>query len=161
SIVNPRLWPEVAFTLFSIAVVAVLVPPLPLAVYFGICLFFIVLHRVAPPAFSTAVQIGGILVTILLLLFYKSSPLLFNHQVMAWLGRVAPDYPSWLSSKMLVTLGVSYCFLRFVYAIRDPRVTTWQFIRYYFFFPTFLSGPVLAPRAFLSQRISITCDDFL
>jgi len=79
-----------------------------------------------------------------------------------------PVFPSWLlglplgarmkplvgrfASGTLQGIGVSYCFLRAVYLLLDPR--SWslpELIRYYFFFPTFLSGPVMAPAELLDQ----------
>jgi alginate O-acetyltransferase complex protein AlgI len=43
-------------------------------------------------------------------------------------------------------VGLSYCFLRAVYALLDPRRwTAGDYARYYFFAPTFISGPVSRP----------------
>ena len=57
----------------------------------------------------------------------------------------------------LTFLGLSYCFLRVTYALLDDR--RWrlpQFLRYYFFFPTFASGPIMAPQEMLAQESSLS-----
>jgi len=55
---------------------------------------------------------------------------------------------------LLSSIGVSYCFLRSVYALLDPKLDLWHFTRYYFFFPTFFSGPVIRPDDYLAQTAS-------
>jgi alginate O-acetyltransferase complex protein AlgI len=151
---------ETAFAAFNIAVVASLVPFGSLWLFFAVCLLFVVLRGAASPKLRVWVRAGGIVVAIVLLLYYKSSPLVFNRSVTAWVQATIPGSEAWYATQLLSTLGVSYCFLRFVYALVDDSVTPWRFTRYYFFFPTFFSGPIMAPGAFLDQSVSFGRDDF-
>ncbi len=58
-----------------------------------------------------------------------------------------------ISQASIRTLGLSYCYLRVVYALVSR--TDWTapgFFRYYFCAPTFFSGPVLAPETALRSQ---------
>jgi len=53
----------------------------------------------------------------------------------------------------LRTLGISYCYLRSVYAITTRQSwTILSFFRYFFFAPTFMSGPIMTPEDFELPR---------
>jgi D-alanyl-lipoteichoic acid acyltransferase DltB (MBOAT superfamily) len=57
-----------------------------------------------------------------------------------------------LARLQLRFVGVSYSFLRLVSAIlEDRRWSVWDFARYFLFLPTFVSGPIVEPRDFLTQ----------
>lgn len=57
-------------------------------------------------------------------------------------------------------LGLSYCWLRAVAALMDGRAWTFgPFFRYWFFFPTFASGPIMSPQEYLDQKADPTASD--
>jgi D-alanyl-lipoteichoic acid acyltransferase DltB (MBOAT superfamily) len=56
--------------------------------------------------------------------------------------------------RLLSSIGASYCFLRAVYALLEPRLSFSDYARYYFFFPTYFSGPVMTPQDYLAQAPS-------
>jgi D-alanyl-lipoteichoic acid acyltransferase DltB (MBOAT superfamily) len=146
---------EAIFAALNIAVVALLVPLKSLALFFALCFAFVWLRSVLQGSSRTAVQAAGIVAVALLLLTFKSSELLFNDTVKRWVAMAVPGSSASFSAGLFAALGASYCFLRFVYALLDPSVTPWRFVRYYFFFPTFFSGPIIAPADFLCQRPSL------
>jgi alginate O-acetyltransferase complex protein AlgI len=147
--------PDIVLAVLGVAIIAALVPPMSLSLFFAACLLFVWLRSASAGSVRIAVQVAGVVTIVLLLLYFKSSDLLFNDVVKRWIARIDPGTPAWYSAGLFAALGASYCFLRFVYALLDPSVTPWQFVRYYFFFPTFFSGPVMTPADFLSQQPSV------
>lgn len=146
---------DVLFVAANIAVLAFIVQPKSLAVFFAASLTFLVLRDALPQRLSTVSQAIGIVSLILLLLYYRSSSLLFNDTLRQWVAAHFPGQAGLFSTTLLAALGVSYCFLRAIYALRDRSVTLWSFARYYFFAPTFFSGPIITPTAFAIERFSM------
>ncbi len=145
----------------NIALIALLVPLKSLILFFAICLVFVMLRSVLSGPVRTAVQVSGVVTVTLLLLYLKKSDLLFNDLVNSWVMAIVPRAAPGSSTEIVASLGISYGLLRFIYALFDKAVTPWQFVRYYFFFPTFFSGPIMAPAAFLQQAPSPSHADFL
>lgn len=143
---------EVAFSALNLAVVAMLVPPASLAPFFSVCITFVALCRASSTALLPFVRAAGILVALILLLYYKSSALVFNDSLKSAAQALFGAVPAWYSTGFLVPLGASYCFLRFVYALLERGLTPSGFARYYFFAPTFFYGPIMPPQAVLAQR---------
>lgn len=91
------------------------------------------------------------------LLIFRGDPGLFFLRDLGLLpGALVHSFPA------LQFMGVSYCFLRTVSALHDDR--RWQvseFTRYFFFFPTFFSGPIFQSDAFLSQRETLSRENLV
>ncbi len=147
---------EIVCFLASIALLLLLIPIRSLAIFYLCSATALLLRRKLcgwPARFFVALVIACLT---LLLLYYRSSALLtvVLGKYLHW-SAAAPQLP------LVDALGVSYCWLRAVYAIAIPTMTLWDFTRYYFFFPTFASGPILKPSEFLWQRPSLNTADFM
>lgn len=87
--------------------------------------------------------IGAVAVSVLLLIF-RRTPFLIDAS-----GSIPGLSGLLLGRRDLEFLGVSYCYLRVVYALASQRPWSFaSFARYYFFFPTFISGPIVSPEEF-------------
>jgi D-alanyl-lipoteichoic acid acyltransferase DltB (MBOAT superfamily) len=92
----------------------------------------------------------------IVLLVVRKTPYLFD----AAKGTSRFDFLTPLAVLDLSFLGVSYCWLRAVAALMDDRVWKFEpFFRYWFFFPTFASGPIMSPQEFLDQKINMSWSD--
>lgn len=135
-----------AIGLLGAAVVALFADDLrtvgALAGYLGIAVVATLLRdRLPAPARRTWVALSLIGLTLLLLALRKSPALLLlAHPI---------DRPRALRAMLTENasvLGLSYCWLRAIYALLDPR--RWDLrslLGYHLFPPTFFSGPVMSP----------------
>jgi alginate O-acetyltransferase complex protein AlgI len=135
---------DAGFFALNLGVLLFLVEPRALLLFFLCCLIALRVRARLRGRAATAWTALSIVLLTGLLLAYRLSSLLA--------GRPVPGFGGALQLPVLDALGVSYCWLRAVYALGEPRMTPWEFARYYFFFPTFTSGPVLKPGEFLPQR---------
>lgn len=147
---------EVAFVAANFAIIALLVSPKTLLPFFAVCSLFIFLRSHVAGLPRAMVQVSGVVVVTFLLLYLKRSDLLFNDLVSRWVAAIIPVNLAKPSAELAGAFGISYALLRFVYALFDTDVTPWQFLRYYFFLPTFFSGPIMAPADLLKQSPSLT-----
>jgi len=147
---------EVAFVAANVAVIALLLSPKTLLPFFAICFLFIFLRSHVAGLPRAVVQVSGVVVVTFLLLYLKRSDLLFNDLVSRWVAAIVPVNLTKTSAELAGAFGISYALLRFVYALVDSAVTPWQFVSYYFFLPTFFSGPIMAPADLLQQSPSLS-----
>lgn len=136
------------FLLLNFVLLVFLVPPLSLLVYYSIAsavLAFksVLVRKFGPGARPKAIAMGVISLTVCMLAL--RDPNLFGASWSKSLGGI--------KGGLAMTVGLSYCWLRTLYVVSAERELGWlEFTRYYFFMPTYLSGPVLAPDDFLAQR---------
>ena len=135
---------DAGFFALNLGVLLFLVEPRALLLFFLCCLIALIVRGRLRGKAATAWTALSIVLLTGLLLAYRLSALLG--------GRPVPGFGGAMQLPVLDALGVSYCWLRAVYALAEPKMTPWEFARYYFFFPTFTSGPVLKPGEFLPQR---------
>jgi len=136
---------EILFPAANAAALLLLVPPLSLALFFLCSLAALAVRRSLSGRLATC-WVAFSIVGLTLLLFLYRSPSSLPEVVTRWLSRDAPQVA------LLSALGVSYCWLRSIYALVNPSLTLWEFSKYYFFFPTFTSGPIMQPAELLAQR---------
>lgn len=141
---SPAAAVDAGFFALNLGVLLFLVEPRALLLFFLCCLIALRVRARLRGGMATAWTALSIVLLTGLLLAYRLSALLA--------GRPVPGFGGALQLPVLDALGVSYCWLRAVYALVEPKMTPWEFARYYFFFPTFTSGPVLKPGEFLPQR---------
>lgn len=81
----------------------------------------------------------------LLLLVFRA-----NAQIVPMLRPLAPEAPlALVFAHEFSFLGLSYAYLRAVYALfHEGRWSALSYLRYFYFFPTFVSGPVMTPDQF-------------
>jgi D-alanyl-lipoteichoic acid acyltransferase DltB (MBOAT superfamily) len=108
------------------------------AVGFAATVFALVLLKGKIPQRLLRIYTGAaVVILVIATLWLRKSPLFSS------LG-IAENHP--LLNLNLTFLGVSYAFLRAVRALLDDRRwTVTELARYFFFFPTFFSGPVMDP----------------
>jgi len=135
----------------SIGFLALVIPFLSLAIFFSVSLLFITLRWYVPIFLKNSIQIIGLTVLTFIFIYYKSPDFFSNH---------LPITINIFSTKPLSVLGIGYCYLKTISALLDTTMNPWHFARYYFFLPTFFSGPIMTPSAFCSQKISFKKDDF-
>jgi alginate O-acetyltransferase complex protein AlgI len=90
---------------------------------------------------------ASVAVLTIALLFLRKGPALL---LFAEPGRRALAHAALINANFSV-LGLSYCYLRAIYGLYDPRA--WDarsLLGYYLFAPTFFSGPVMSPGEFFA-----------
>ena len=131
------------------------VPPLSLALFFGATLWLYSWQQSSDRLENRHRLVLSVGMLTVLLIAYRA---------LSWFG-VEPyggllnlwwngDWGPWLLPGYS-GLGVSYCHLRSIYALTAPNMTPAEFSRYYFFFPTYFSGPIMAPQEYLGQEPSL------
>jgi alginate O-acetyltransferase complex protein AlgI len=117
------------------------------------CLAAFILVRVpnvVPPGKRVAVRALAVLAAISMTLVFRTPQM--PSVLGVGLAPAAQPMLEELARLQLRFVGVSYCFLRLVSAIfEDRRWSAGEFARYFLFFPTFASGPIVEPRDFLPQ----------
>jgi D-alanyl-lipoteichoic acid acyltransferase DltB (MBOAT superfamily) len=117
---------------------------LPPVIWFTVS-WLLILGRPADKGLPRYIWVSASAVALtMLLLFVRLTPTVNRVLLMAGLGIV--NGPLVSGSSMLHFTGLSYCFLRSMYGLLDAR--RWDFVsyaRYWFFAPTFISGPILKP----------------
>src|SRR5262249_7339731 len=136
------------------------VPPLSLATFFAVSGLLLYIKSFIPARLSGAYLTAACTILVATLLLYHRAAGVPGGAVPAVL--TAP--PSALSGptdtvRLLSNIGASYCFLRAVYALLEPRLSSIDYARYYFFFPTYFSGPVMTPQDYLAQAPSFGGDN--
>ena len=142
------------FLIGNVLVLSAIVPAVSLALFFAATALFIFARQWIEERERGAYLAISIVILLALLFYYHAGPKLVSAaSPLGWyLGKVAPSLLEKLRMpSLLSSLGVSYCFLRSVYALLDTKLDLWSFTRYYFFFPTFFSGPVMRPDEYLTQ----------
>lgn len=146
------------FLFCNFVALLLLVPAISLLLYYALASALLtgrtwVRLRFGPAAGSFATK-GAVLVLTLGLLVLRDPELFGTH-----LGKSLLDFrESWALS----SLGLSYCWLRVLYVfVSDQHISLYQFTRYYFFFPTYLSGPVMSADDYLAQDIRFSRADLL
>jgi D-alanyl-lipoteichoic acid acyltransferase DltB (MBOAT superfamily) len=136
------------------------VPPLSLATFFAVSALLVYIKSFVPARLRGAYL--GAACTILV------ATLILYHRAAGMPGGAVPAVLTAPLSGLLVTadtvrllsgVGASYCFLRAVYALLEPRLASSDYARYYFFFPTYFSGPVMTPQDYLAQAPSLSTDN--
>lgn len=146
--------PGIVFLAGNALVLLCVVPLLSLLAFFIASALFVYGRRWIDERERTAYLGIAIGVLLMLLAYYHLGPVLVaNASPIAWFfGRISPQLVEKLRTPgLLSSIGVSYCFLRSAYALLDPKINLWSFTRYYLFFPTFFSGPVMRPDDYLAQ----------
>lgn len=145
------------FVLANVALLAILVPVPALLLFFALAWLLVALRQATQTrGFAAWTRPFGIVILVLALLLYRGAEDLGHFS--AFQALQAPKQ-KWVLQTLLIPIGISYAFLRSIYALYDDDVHVGNFPGYYFFFPTFFSGPIINPRDYLSQRVSITVDN--
>jgi len=136
------------------------VPPLSLATFFAISALLLYIKAFVPARLSGAYLTGACTILVATLILYHRAAGMPGVAVPAVLtaplsGLSGTTDTVWLLS----SIGASYCFLRGVYALLEPRLSSSDYARYYFFFPTYFSGPVMTPQDYLAQAPSFSADN--
>lgn len=136
------------------------VPPLSLATFFAVSALLVYIKSFVPARLSGAYLTAACTILVATLILYHRAAGIPGAAVPAILTTplsglsVAPD-----AVRLLSGIGASYCFLRGVYALLEPRLSSSDYARYYFFFPTYFSGPVMTPQDYLAQAPSFSADN--
>jgi len=150
---------KVIFIACNIGILLTITSIVSLLVFYGIAALFIIVRKrlggLARRVF-TALSIMSLTLT---LFYYHQSPFLFEGYSAQILQELFPDLWVVLTSHTLAKVGVSYCYLRAIYVLAGEDIGLLDFSRYYFFFPTFVSGPIIPPLDFLSQHVRFTKAD--
>ena len=153
-VLEARKAPGVVFFCINFLALLYVVPFSSLMLFFGVSAVLVKGKELVDAREQGAYLGLAILVLLLLLSFYHSgSVVIGTKSPVGWyLEKAAPSLLESLRAfNGLSGIGVSYCFLRTVYALLQPKLDLWGFVRYYFFLPTFFSGPILRTDEYLSQ----------
>jgi D-alanyl-lipoteichoic acid acyltransferase DltB (MBOAT superfamily) len=146
--------PGMVFLIGNVLALSYIVPASSLALFFAASALLIYCRQWIGEQERGVYQGFAIGVLLLLLFYYHAGPSVAGEaSPLGWLlQRVSPALVEKLRApNLLSSVGISYCFLRSVYALLEPKFDLWSFTRYYFFFPTFFSGPVMRPDEYLGQ----------
>jgi len=146
--------PGVVFFFANFLALLYVVPFVSLVMFFGVTAFLVKGKELVEERERGAYLGFAIIVLLSLLVFYHSGAAIVSAKSpLGWyLEKSAPSLLALLRAPhVMSSIGVSYCFLRAIYALLQPKLDLWSFTRYYFFFPTFFSGPILRPDEYLPQ----------
>jgi|688.fasta_scaffold233627_2 alginate O-acetyltransferase complex protein AlgI len=150
----PGKKPGLVFLIGNALVMCYFVPALSLAIFFTASALLIYGRQWVEER-ERGVYLGIAISILLALLFYYHAGPTFvgGSSPLGWfLEKVSPVlFEKLRAPNLLSSVGISYCFLRSVYGLLEPKLDLWSFTRYYFFFPTFFSGPVMSPGDYLVQ----------
>ena len=138
---------EFTFVIINILLLIIFIPIKSLLIFYFVSLILI----------TARARLGiSIIVLTLALLYFRSSPVIFDGPLVYLLK----NYSGRLSALFfpvhtISAIGISYCYIRVIYALYEGTMGIYDFTRYYFFFPTYISGPIFNSKEFLSQRIKI------
>ncbi len=135
------------FLLAELALLSYFISPLALGIMFLSSLAIVLLARACPQALQRVYFIFVFIGLFVVVYFLGDLVKAARQTGLNTLEFTAPS---------VVALGASYCYLRAIYAVREPSMTLWGFARYYFFVPTFFIGPIMRPGHFLQQRINLS-----
>ena len=136
------------------------VPPLSLATFFVISALLVYVKSFVPARLNGAYLSGACTILVATLILYHRAAGMPGGAVPAVLTAplsslsVTAD-----TARLLSSIGASYCLLRAVYGLLEPRLSSSDYARYYFFFPTYFSGPVMTPQDYLAQAPSFGADN--
>jgi len=150
--------PGLVFFLVNFLALLYVVPFVSLILFFAVTALLIMGKQLLEEREQRGYLVFSILVLLSVLFYYhSSSAVVGSASPLAWyLDKVSPELLEYLRApQILSSIGVSYCFLRAVYALLQPRLKVWDFSRYYFFFPTFFSGPIVNVEDYLSQTPAV------
>lgn len=122
----------------------------PAALFFLLGYGLVRVTCACPPRLHKLSLAGAIAAAVIMLFLFRSTPILHEEFTKeSWKGVPALVQ---LTARHLPFVGVSYCFLRLIYALGERRRwTLLAFARYFLFLPTFVSGPVMSPGEFADQ----------
>lgn len=139
----------VIFPVANIAVLLLLIPPQALFTFFICAWSLLWIVQKVPTRFERVVRLVAVAALTTVLVVHRAPGFLFGSPLV-----------DWVNSELTGAIGVSYAFLRSVYAVLDRHMKAAAFPAYYFFVPTFFSGPVVSSTAFIGQRPRFTLDNF-
>ena len=136
------------------------VPPLSLTMFFVVSALLVYLKSLVPARLSAAYLTAACAILVGTLVLYHRAAGMPGGAVPAILTESLSNLSASAETiRLLSGIGASYCFLRGVYALLEPRLSLGDYARYYFFFPTFFSGPVMTPQDYLAQAPSLGADN--
>src|SRR5262249_54011740 len=135
-------------------------PPLSLATLFVVSALLVYVKSLVPARSSGAYLTAACAILVATLILYHRAAGMPGGAVPAILTAPLSGLSASADTiRLLSSIGASYCFLRAVYALLEPRLSLSDYARYYFFFPTFFSGPVMTPQDYLAQAPSFGADN--
>lgn len=143
---------EYLFLTGNILVLYSFVAPLSLATFFVLSALLIYIKPLMPARWRYAYLASACTILVGALIVYHRAAGIPAGEVPAVL--ILPLSGFWVpgdTSRLLSSIGASYCFLRAVYGVLEPRLELGDYARYFFFFPTYFSGPVITPQDYLAQ----------
>lgn len=146
--------PGITFFLGNLLLILYAVPFVSLALFFFVTALLIYGKRwVEEREHGPYLAIAVVILLSVLFYYHSGTKSVGTASPIGWyLGKVAPSLLEYLRlPHVLSNVGISYCFLRAIYALIQPRLDLWGFTRYYFFLPTFFSGPIIRADEYLSQ----------
>lgn len=146
--------PGFAFFLVNLLALIYVVPFLSLMLFFCITALLVKGKQFVGQGERSGYLVFSVLVLLSVLFYYHSAAAMPGAaSPFAWyFEKTSPGLLEYLRApQVLSSIGVSYCFLRAVYAVLQPRLAFWDFARYYLFFPTFFSGPIIGVEEYLAQ----------
>lgn len=128
------------------------VPPLSLATFFAVSALLLYVKSFVPARLSGAYLAAACTILVATLVLYHRAAGIPGGAVPAVLTAPLSSLSVTADTvRLLSNIGASYCFLRAVYALLEPRLLFSDYARFYFFFPTYFSGPVMTPQDYLAQ----------
>lgn len=145
------------FLFLNFCALLVVVPAASLLLYYGLAATLLTLRVRLRRAFGSAVGPLATSVAVVVLtlgMLALRDPELFG-------VRLGGSLLNFRDAVAFSIVGLSYCWLRVVYVfVTTEDVTLYQFTRYYYFFPTYLSGPVISADDYLAQSARPSRADF-
>lgn len=139
----------------NMAILAMVIPLSSLAMFFSIAFLLVILRWYVSPVLKKIVKMPGVIILTFGFIYLKSPEF-----VIGFLPATLKIF-SIEALKALNLLGIGYCYLKSISALLEPTLNPWHFARYYFFLPTFFSGPIMTPNAFCAENIYFNKENFL
>lgn len=148
------------FLMLNFGALLLFVPAASLLLYYGLAAGMLQFRRNARARFGAP---GSRYATYLSIVALTAGVLILRDpglvQAAGGLGKsFAELYKAW----DLSGIGLSYCWLRTLYVFAaEEEPTLYEFSRYYFFLPTYLTGPIVTPEELLDQRGGLSRDSLV
>jgi D-alanyl-lipoteichoic acid acyltransferase DltB (MBOAT superfamily) len=147
--------PEYLFFTGNLLFLYCFVPPLSLATFFAVSALLLYIKSFVPARWSGAHLAAACTILVATLILYHRAVGMPGGAIPAALTASLLGLSATAETvRLLSSIGASYCFLRGVYALLEPRLSLGDYARYYFFFPTYFTGPVMTPQDYLAQAPS-------
>ncbi|MBI4985089.1 MAG: hypothetical protein HZC24_07035 [Rhodocyclales bacterium] len=144
------------FLFLNFCALLVVVPAASLLLYYGLAATLLAMRARLRRRFGAAVDPLATAVAVVLLtlgMVALRDPELFG-------ARLGGSLLNLRDAVAFSIVGLSYCWLRVIYVFVSAQdVTLYQFTRYYYFFPTYLSGPVISADDYLAQSARLSRAD--